>query len=154
MKYSHLAMKSEKNDLMTRLNSPEMVCPTWFLTLSSGDCYWPELWACLDPVKYALYVDEPYVTRSGKSKTRRRILAPHEVNVPTWEQRMIMLKEHPVMAVRVYHARIQALINKIILDGEQPLGEIIDYWMRIEFQDRGVLTSTLYSGLYCRTKNL
>jgi hypothetical protein len=56
MKMTYLQMKVEKTNLMAQLNSPEMQCPqVWFLTLSSADLYWPELWACLEPHKYCMY---------------------------------------------------------------------------------------------------
>eukprot|EP01034_Spumella_vulgaris_P045771 gene45771-57033_t len=34
-----------------RLASPLMPNPTWFMTLSSADLYWPELWMAMDPTQ-------------------------------------------------------------------------------------------------------
>jgi hypothetical protein len=89
---------------------------TWFLTLSAADLRWPE--------------------------TMRVIAAQHNVSLTdeeiknmTWEERCSWIRKNPVTAARQFEYRVQQFIKHIILNGV--LGNISDYFYRVEFQQRG-----------------
>jgi hypothetical protein len=91
--------------------------PTWFMTLSSADLYWPELWMALQPA-----------------------LSELQASQLTFTQRQSLLNANPVMAARMFRCRIEALLQEIVLNGKfKPVGKIIDWWFRVEFQNRGSL---------------
>jgi len=45
-----------------------------------------------------------------------------------------MLAANPVMAARVYKCRMDALLSKVLQGKDRPIGELMDWWIRIEFQ--------------------
>ena len=47
MKSSFIAIKHERQHLFARLGSSQMSQLVCFLTLSSADLYWPELWQAI-----------------------------------------------------------------------------------------------------------
>lgn len=60
------------------------------------------------------------------------------------------LRNNPVLAARIAHARITALVDQIYLGSAKPFGKVTDYWYRIEFQARGTPHA---HGLYWIDKN-
>ncbi len=94
-----------------------MKTPTWFLTLSSADLYWPELFIAIDN-------SLTYESAAQLSMAERRKL----------------LNSNSTMACRMFRERIECLLKRIILKGKfKPLGRVIDWWFRVEFQSRGSL---------------
>ena len=86
--------------------------PTWFLTLSAADSMLPELFRFLCPTC-------------------------DDVTTLTVSRRQELLAEHPVDAARFFYRRVEEFW-KLILNGKlKPLGRIVDFWWRVEFQHRG-----------------
>lgn len=113
--YVHIAV--ERSRLLARLASPLMPNPTWFMTLSSADLHWPELWQSID---------------SG--------LSADEASRLPYKTRCELLNNNPALAARLFKERLHAILEEIIIGGlYHPLGGIVDYWFRIEFQNRGSL---------------
>ena len=52
---------------------------------------------------------------------------------------MSTLRDNPVLAARAFKSRIDNIVQYIWQGKSKPLGEIIDFWIRIEFQNRGSL---------------
>jgi hypothetical protein len=48
------------------------------------------------------------------------------------DTRRRLLKAHPVLAARMFHLKQICLWNYIMLGKNRPLGEIVDFWRRIE----------------------
>jgi hypothetical protein len=88
--------------------------PTFFLTLSAADTIWPDLFRACNP---GLTIDE---ARRLSPKERRRYLA-----------------ENPDIAARHFNRRFNAFFEHILCGSAKPLGEITDYFWRVEFQQRG-----------------
>ena len=85
--------------------------PTFFLTLSAADCsdLWPELFESIcDP------------TSRDPIKDR-------------WK----LLRENPTLVAKHFVKRWKALFKHIIKGPSQPLGEVENLYIRVEFQDRG-----------------
>jgi hypothetical protein len=117
LRTSYIYIAMERAKLLARLASPLMPNPTWFMTLSSADLCWPELWMALRP-------DLTEVTAAQL----------------TFSQRATLLNSNPVMACRMFRCRIEILLQEIILNGDyHPVGSVLDWWVRVEFQNRGSL---------------
>jgi Helitron helicase-like domain at N-terminus len=55
----------------------------------------------------------------------------------SYEDRVKALQENPVLACRAFKARIQNIVKYIWQGKSEPLGEVIDFWIRLELQSRG-----------------
>ena len=85
--------------------------PTWFVTLSAADLQWQELFTLLSPKKH-------YSDLSSNEK---------------WK----LMRENPLLVAKHFNRRKQAFLKYILHGKSKPLGEITDYFLRIEFQLRG-----------------
>ena len=54
-----------------------------------------------------------------------------------WEEKCTLLRSNPVTAARHFHYKLQSLFTDVILSDAAPLGNISNYFYRIEFQQRG-----------------
>ena len=120
MKTTHFYIKHARKHLMARLASCEMPTPTWFLTLSSADLFWPELWIAIAASKGE---HMSFETAAGIS----------------FKDRCSLLDDNPALACRMFKARIDCMLNDIFLGEAHPLGYLVDWWFRVEFQNRGSL---------------
>ncbi|XP_052403776.1 uncharacterized protein LOC127950661 [Carassius gibelio] len=89
--------------------------PTWFCSFSSADLRWPELLQCI-------------VKQEG---------CQTPIDELNWSDRCGMLKRNPVTAARMFDHRFHCFLKDVIMSPAQPIGKIIDYFYRIEFQQRG-----------------
>lgn len=85
--------------------------PTWFITLSAADLHWPELFQTLSP-----NIEVAKLTKSDK-----------------WR----LMRENPNLVAKHFNRRKNAFLKQILKGKSKPLGEVTDYFMRIEFQMRG-----------------
>ena len=85
--------------------------PTIFMTLSADDCHWPELGMSLENLGYE------------EAKTKMSFSAS--------------MRKDPFMTAIHFERRFNALIKKVICSNMAPLGEVQDYFARVEFQKRG-----------------
>ncbi|XP_071486145.1 uncharacterized protein [Diadema antillarum] len=89
--------------------------PTWFASFTSAEMRWPEV----------------INTLLNQQGDRRK------ANDLDWTDKCKLLKSNPVTVARMFDKRFHAFLNKVILCEAQPIGKIIDYFYRIEFQQRG-----------------
>uniref|UniRef100_A0A669CYJ6 ATP-dependent DNA helicase n=1 Tax=Oreochromis niloticus TaxID=8128 RepID=A0A669CYJ6_ORENI len=54
-----------------------------------------------------------------------------------WSEKCEILRSNPVTTMRMFDKRVEALFRDLLFSPAQPLGEIIDYFYRVEFQHRG-----------------
>lgn len=90
---------------------------TWFLTLSANDMNWDDLMSVL-------------CKQEGLPFSKDHISA-----LPRKEKSKLMIA-NPVTTARHFCRRVH-LIYSYILSDEKPLGKVVDYFWRIEFQMRG-----------------
>ena len=57
----------------------------------------------------------------------------------SYAERIKALELNPVLAARAFKSRIENIIKYIWMGKSEPLGQVIDYWLRIELQNRGSL---------------
>ena len=89
--------------------------PTWFLTLSADDMKWPEV------------IQVQYGT----------IYTEDEVLQLSWTMKNMWLRSNPVTAARMFQYRLDTFVTTFLKSSSKPIGEVVEYVIRIEFQARG-----------------
>ena len=92
--------------------------PTWFFTLSAADLKWPDMIQTIARQYGVVYTDNKVAGLSFEDKSN-------------W------LKCNPVTAARHFQYRLNSLFQTFLKSKANPLGQIVDYAIRIEFQARG-----------------
>ena len=92
--------------------------PTWFLTLSAADMQWPD-------------VIQTIARQYGTTLTEE------DVNLMSFEDKSKWLRQNPVTAARHFQYRLNTFFHMFLKSNAHPLGELVDYAIRIEFQARG-----------------
>ena len=92
--------------------------PTWFFTLSAADLQWPDL-------------IQTIARQYGKE------LNEDDINNLSYQEKCNWLRMNPVTAVRHFEYGLETFFKHVILSNANPLGNIKDYVIRIEFQARG-----------------
>jgi len=55
----------------------------------------------------------------------------------TWEQKSDLIQKDPVTCAKNFHHMVQLFIRDVLKNSVAPIGEIADYFFRLEFQQRG-----------------
>ena len=130
---SQIYMQQERNKMRSFVNSP-LTCTgahwRWFFTAAQSDMY--------NPIIYDNLV-APSVNYSDSRTGRADSL--------TKDERVRMVRQNPVIPVRLWNLQQDAFFEHIINGSAKPLGgEVIDWTDKGEFQNKG--TSHTHS-LYC-----
>ena len=88
--------------------------PTWFCSFSAADRRWPEILEAIC-VQQGLPIPEN----------------------PDWTEYCEIINANPVTACRMFESRVLSFISTVILSPAKPIGEVIDFFYRTEFQSRG-----------------
>uniref|UniRef100_A0A8C4HPS9 ATP-dependent DNA helicase n=1 Tax=Dicentrarchus labrax TaxID=13489 RepID=A0A8C4HPS9_DICLA len=89
--------------------------PTFFLTFSAAEMRWPEV---IEAVK----------AQQGEQVDFSQL---------DWNAKCDILRSNPVTVMRLFEKRVDALMTDLIRSPAQPIGEVEDYFYRVEFQARG-----------------
>ena len=89
--------------------------PTFFLTFSAAEMRWPE-------------VVEVIKAQQGELGDFSEL---------DWNAKCDILRSNPITVMRMFEKRVDALMSNLILSPAQPIGEVEDYFYRVEFQARG-----------------
>lgn len=124
----------ERKKLMSIISSPVTTTDgqwAWFFTEAQPDAYQAEIYD--NAVTSGIdSTGEPLLPWNTPLEQRQAF-----ADTLTEADRHIMLRDHPYMSARI-HSLQQAAFWKHVLGGEdQPLGEVVDYWCRVEFQMKG-----------------
>ena len=92
--------------------------PTFFITLSADDNNWTDLMVVLSKCK-----------GQNLSEEQASKLSPNE--------KRALMTTNPVVTARHFAHRFQCLSREVIKGTGQPIGEVLDFFWRIEFQLRG-----------------
>lgn len=68
---------------------------------------------------------------------KQKELTEQETIEMTWQEKCELIKSDPVTCARYFDNRIQCFLNSVLKRHSQPIGDIADYFGRIEFQQRG-----------------
>ncbi|MEW8548761.1 MAG: hypothetical protein AB2693_35120, partial [Candidatus Thiodiazotropha sp.] len=88
--------------------------PTWFCSFSAADRRWPEIL-------------EAICLQQGLSVPEN----------PDWTEYCQLISSNPVTACRMFESRVLSFISTVILSPAQPIGNVVDFFYRTEFQSRG-----------------
>ncbi|XP_024117601.2 uncharacterized protein LOC112139131 [Oryzias melastigma] len=89
--------------------------PTFFLTCSAAEMRWPEV---IEAIKH----------QQGEEVDFEKL---------TWIEKTDILRSNPVTTMRMFDKRVEALFRDLILSPAQILGRVIDFFIRVEYQNRG-----------------
>ena len=102
-----------QNDLLACVR--QLGVPTWFCSFSSADLRWANL---LDAI----------LKQEGRTQTAEDL---------DWADRCELLRRNPVTAARMFDYRWNCFLNEVLRSPSNPIGKIVDYFYRVEFQQRG-----------------
>ena len=94
--------------------------PTWFLTLSAADTKWPEVIQAIAAQYQTIYTED-------------------EVLALPWWIKSMWLRSNPVTAARMFQYRLDTFVTTFLKSNAEPIGSVVEYVIRIEFQARGSL---------------
>ncbi|XP_026102347.1 uncharacterized protein LOC113073807 isoform X1 [Carassius auratus] len=89
--------------------------PTFFCTFSAAEMRWPEV---ITAIK----------AQQGETVNFDEL---------DWSEKCEILRSNPVTAMRMFEKRVEALMRDLIMSPARPIGEVIDFFYRVEFQLRG-----------------
>ena len=92
--------------------------PTWFTTLSCADLRWNDLVEII-------------------AKLSGNPLTTEQIESMTCNDRCKLLNSNPVIVARHYQFRLETFFKEVLFSNDKPLGNILFYAIRIEFQMRG-----------------
>ena len=92
--------------------------PTWWLTLSCADLRWNEIYKIL-------------------SKLNGNELSDEEIDLMSYDDRCKLLSSNPVVVAKHFQYRLECLFRDILFSDNNPVGKVLYYAIRIEFQFRG-----------------
>ncbi|XP_026120183.1 LOW QUALITY PROTEIN: uncharacterized protein LOC113099530, partial [Carassius auratus] len=104
---------STQKDLFALIR--QLGIPTFFASFSSADLRWPEMMNTI-------------IKQEGK-----------QINVDEldWSEKCGLIRRNPVTAARMFDHRWHCFLKNVIMSPAKPIGEIKDYFYRVEFQQRG-----------------
>ncbi|XP_072572246.1 uncharacterized protein [Paramormyrops kingsleyae] len=105
--------QSVQKDLFAMVR--QLGIPTWFCSFSSADLRWTELMT-------VIFKQDGIDAQSAELE---------------WSERCALLKNNPVTAARMFDHRFHCFLKDVIMSEAQPIGKIVDYFYRVEFQQRG-----------------
>ena len=96
----------------------QLGCPTFFFTLSCADLYWEDL------IMIISQINNLNLTRS-------------DIQRMSYIERCELLNKNAVFVTRHFQYRVELLFSEIIMIPGGPLGKVLYYAIRVEFQCRG-----------------
>ncbi|XP_055088463.1 uncharacterized protein LOC129457426 [Periophthalmus magnuspinnatus] len=89
--------------------------PTWFCSFSAADLRWKNL-------------IEALLIQEGRTQTVEHL---------NWAERCNLLRKNPVVATQMFDYRWHWFLKLVLMSPANPIGKIVDYFCRVEFQARG-----------------
>ncbi|XP_062597979.1 uncharacterized protein LOC134259411 [Saccostrea cucullata] len=102
-----------QKDLFAMLR--QLGIPTWFCSFSAAEYRWNEILGTI-----MLHMDD---NRN-----------PSDLD---WSEKSEILRSNPVTVARMFEHRFHVFQNNVIMSPAKPIGNIVDYFVRVEFQQRG-----------------
>ncbi|CAB4007911.1 Hypothetical predicted protein [Paramuricea clavata] len=97
----------------------ELGNPTWFCSISAAETRWIHLIKILGRlIDHKDYTDD-------------------EIKGMTWQKKSELIQKDPVTCARNFEHMVQLFIHNFIKSSNHPIGEVIDFFYRVEFQQRG-----------------
>ena len=93
--------------------------PTWFCSFSAAETRWTHLLKTLGKI------------------VEKKDYTDDEIKQMTWEQKSDLIQKDPVTCARNFDHMVQLFSRDVLKSSVMPVGEIVDYFYRVEFQQRG-----------------
>ena len=93
--------------------------PTWFMSLSAADTKW---------------IDLLNILRQDEEDVKYKNVPTHEL---PWQYTSELVSKNPVICARFFNNRCDTFIQNVLMSPHNPIGKVVDYAYRIEFQYRG-----------------
>lgn len=93
--------------------------PTWFLTLSGADMQWPDVIQTIARQYGTMLSDED--------------VNDEDVKTMSFEEKSNWLRQNPVTPDRHFQYRLNTFFQVFLKSSAHPLGELVNYAIRIEF---------------------
>lgn len=94
--------------------------PTWFCSFSAAETKWiPLLKTLVKLIDNVTYTED-------------------DINSLSWDEKCRLIKSDPVTCSRYFDYRFQRFLHGVLLHKTHPVVEVIDYFFRVEFQQRGI----------------
>ena len=106
-----------KKDLFAMIR--QLGNPTWFCSFSAAETRWIHLIKILGRL-----IDNKDYTDD-------------EVTQMTWQKKSELIQKDPVTCARNFEHMVQLFIHDFIKSSCPPIGEVVDFFYRVEFQQRG-----------------
>ena len=55
----------------------------------------------------------------------------------TWQEKTKLVQKDPVTCSRYFDHRVQEFLNTVLKSSCEPIGKLLDFFYRVEFQQRG-----------------
>ena len=110
-------LETRKKDIFAMIR--QLSLPTWFMSLSAADTRWTDLLKMLAKLNDGIEYSEK------------------ELEHLTWQEKTKLVQKDPVTCSRYFDHRVQEFINTVLKSSCEPIGKLIDYFYRVEFQQRG-----------------
>ena len=105
--------QSAQKDLFAMLR--QLGIPTWFCSFSAAGFRWPDIINAI-------------LKQQGDKRQAENL---------DWTEKSRVLKSNPVTVARMFDHRFHIFLRDVILSPAKPIGHVIDYFYRVEFQQRG-----------------
>ena len=105
--------QSAQKDLFAMLR--QLGIPTWFCSFSAAEFRWADM-------------INVFLKQQGDKRQAENL---------DWTEKSKVLKSNPVTVARMFDHRFHAFLRDVILSPANPIGQVIDYFYRVEFQQRG-----------------
>ena len=110
-------LEMRKKDIFAMIR--QLSLPTWFMSLSAADTRWTDLLKMLAKLNDGTEYSET------------------ELEKLTWQEKTKLVQKDPVTCSRYFDHRVQEFLNTILKSSSEPVGKLLDYFYRVEFQQRG-----------------
>ena len=126
---SALHMQQQQRQLLAMIASPVTTDKgswSYFVTMVQPDHHSPDLYdniitsACRDGIDFTSSLEDRRRAADGLSAA----------------ERLKLLRAHPVLSARLFALQQNAFFKHILCGGDKPLGLVLDFWRRVEFQAR------------------
>ncbi|XP_062581675.1 uncharacterized protein LOC134243443 [Saccostrea cucullata] len=104
---------ASQKDLFAMLR--QLGIPTWFCSFSAAEFRWNEIIGSI-------------LLQENDSR------APSDLD---WSEKSQILRSNPVTVARMFEHRFHMFQRHVILSPSKPIGNVIDFFVRVEFQQRG-----------------
>ena len=110
-------LETRKKDIFAMIR--QLSLPTWFMSLSAADTRWTDLLRMLAKLNDGIDYSEK------------------ELENLSWQEKTKLVQKDPVTCSRYFDHRVQEFLNTVLKSSCEPIGKLLDYFYRVEFQQHG-----------------